>query len=106
MEQSLVGFGPNLRGVGLKHTRGLFVPSVNRWSIKRSPNDTKLDRRSTGSKPRPHDKSRSNPEMFNPHTRKKARNDHRRRTERRNAKRTTGKKLECMRCTRMQMQCT
>ena len=91
MEQSLVGFGPNLGGVGLQHTRGFFGPSVNRWSIKRSPNDTKLDRRSTGSKPRPLGKSRSNPEMFNLHTRKKARNDHRRRTKRRNAKRTTGK---------------
>ena len=29
MEQSLVGFGPNLGGVGLQHTRGLFGPSVN-----------------------------------------------------------------------------
>ena len=29
MEQSLVGFGPNWRGVGLQHTRGLFGPSVN-----------------------------------------------------------------------------
>ena len=63
-----MGFGPNWRGVGLQ--RGLFGPSDNRWSTKRSPNGTKLDRRSTGSKPRPHDKSRSNPEMFNTHTRK------------------------------------
>ena len=47
-------------GVGLQHTRGLFGPSVNRWSIKRSPNDPKLDRRSTGSKPRPLGKTRSN----------------------------------------------
>ena len=70
MERVLVGFGPNWKGVGLQHKRGLFGPSVNRWSIERSPNGTKLDRRSTGSKPRPHGKSRSNPEMFNPHTRK------------------------------------
>ena len=71
MEKVQVGFGPNWRGVGLQHTRGLFGPSVNRWSIKRSPNDTKLDRQSTGSKPRPLGKSRSNPEMFNPtHERK------------------------------------
>src|SRR5918995_1210652 len=97
MEGVLVGFGPLWKGVGLQHTRGLFGPSVNRWSIKRSPNGTKLDRRSTGSKPRLLGKSRSNPEMFNPHTRKKARNGHRRRTKRRNAKRTTGKKLGCMR---------
>ena len=97
MEGVWMGFGPLWRGVGLQQTRGLFGPSVNRWSIKRSPNGTKLDRRSTGSKPRPHDKSRSNPEMFNPHTRKKSRIDHRRRTKRRNGKRTTGKMLECMR---------
>ena len=51
MERVLVGFGPTWRGVGLQHTRGLFGPSVNRWSIKRSPNGTKLDRRSTSSKP-------------------------------------------------------
>ena len=44
--------------------------------------------------------------MFNPHTRKKARNGHRRRTKHRNAKRTTGKMLECIRRTRMQMKCT
>ena len=97
MEGVWMGFGPLWRGVGLQYTRGLYDSSDNRWSIKRSPNGTKLDRRSTGSKPRPLGKSRYNPEMFNPHTRKKARNDHRRRTERRNAKRTTGKMLECMR---------
>ena len=42
MEKVLVGFGTNWKGVGLQHTRGLFGPLVNRWSIKRSPNDTKL----------------------------------------------------------------
>ena len=70
------------------------------------PNDLRMERNLTGSKPRPLGKSRSNPEMFNPHTRKKGRIDHRRRTKRRNAKRTTGKMLECMRQTCMQMQCT
>ena len=70
-----MGFGPNWKGVGLQHTRGLLGPSVNRWSIKRSPNDTKLDRRSTGSKPRPHDKSRSNPKTFNTCTRKEVEKD-------------------------------
>ena len=70
-----MGFGPNWKGVGLQHTRGLFDPSVNRWSIKRSPNDTKLDRRSTGSKPRPLGKYWSNSEMFNPHTRKEVERD-------------------------------
>ena len=70
MEEVSVGFGPLWKGVGLQNTRGLFGPSVNRWSIKRSPNGTKLDRRSTGSKPRPHDKSRSYPKTFNTRTRK------------------------------------
>ena len=66
-----MGFGPLWKGVGLQPTRGLFGPSVNRWSIKQSPNGTKLDRRSTGSKPRPLGKSRPNLEMFNPtHERK------------------------------------
>ena len=75
MEGVWMGFGPLWRGVGLQHTRGLFGPSVNRWSIKQSPNGTKLDRRSTGSKPRPHDKSRSIPEMFNTHTQKEVERD-------------------------------
>ena len=70
MEEVLVGFGPLWKGVGLQHTRGLFGPSVNHWSIKRNPNGTKIDRRSTGSKPRPHEKSRSNPKTFNTRTRK------------------------------------
>ena len=71
MERVLVGFGPNWRGVGLQHTRGLFGPSVNRWSIKRSPNGTKLDRWSTGSKPRPHGKSQSNRKCLIPTHEKK-----------------------------------
>ena len=70
-----MGFGPLWRGVGLQHTWGLFGSSVNRWSIKRSPNGTKLDRRSTGSKPRPHDKSRSNPKTFNTRTQKEVERD-------------------------------
>ena len=41
--------GPRGPASGLAAPRGLFGPSVNRWSIKRSPNGTKLDRRSTGS---------------------------------------------------------
>ena len=75
MEGSLLGFGPLWRGVGLQHTRGLFDPSVNHWSIKRSPNDMKLDRRSTCSKPRPHDKSWFNPKTFNTRTRKEVERD-------------------------------
>ena len=50
--------------------KGVSVNSVNRWSIKRTPNGTKLDRRSTGGVPRPHGKSRSIPRKFNTRTRK------------------------------------
>ena len=62
---------PFWRGVGLQHTRGLCGSPVNRWSIKRTPNDTKFDRRSTGGVPRPLGKSRSIPRMFNTRTRKR-----------------------------------
>ena len=44
--------GLTWRGVGLQHTQGLYGSPVNRWSIKRTPNGTKLDGRSTGGKPR------------------------------------------------------
>ena len=65
MEGVLLGFGPLWRGVGLQHTQGLYGSSVNRWSIKRTPNGTKLDRRSTGAIPRPLGKPRANPRTFN-----------------------------------------
>ena len=68
MEDSLVGFGLFREGVLLQHTEGICGYPVNRWSTKRPPNGTKLDRWSTSSKPRPFGKSLSNPEMFNPHT--------------------------------------
>ena len=68
MEGVWMGFGPLWRGVGLQHTRGLYGSPVNRWSIKRTPNGMKLDRRSTGGKPRPLGKSRSNPRTFNTRT--------------------------------------
>ena len=48
-----MGFGPLWRGVGMEHTGGLYGSPVNRWSIKRTPNGTKLDRRSIGGVPRP-----------------------------------------------------
>ena len=70
MEGVWMGFGPLWRGVGLQHTRGLYGSPVNHWGIKRTPNGTKLDRRSTGSEPRPLGKSRSIPRKFNTHTRK------------------------------------
>ena len=70
IEGSLLGFGPLWRGVGLQHTRGLYGSPVNRWSIKRTPNGTKLDRRSTGGVPRLLGKSWSIPRKFNTRTRK------------------------------------
>ena len=59
MEGSLLGFGPLWRGVGLQHKESFYGYPVNRWSIKRTPNGTKLDRRSTGGVPRPLGKTRS-----------------------------------------------
>ena len=56
------------RGVGLQRERGFCGYPVNRWSTKRPPNDTKLDRRSTGAIPRPLDKPRSIPRTFNTQT--------------------------------------
>ena len=74
--ESMEGFGwvngLIWRAVGLHHKRGLRGYPVNRWSIKRPPNGTKLDRRSTGGVPRPLGKSRSIPRMFNTRTRKEA----------------------------------
>ena len=73
-----MGFGQLWRGVGLQHTRGLYGSSVNRWSMKQTPNGTKLDRRSTGSVPRPLGKSRSNPRTFNTRTQREAKGERRR----------------------------
>ena len=70
MEGVWMGFGPLSRGVVLQHTRGLYGSPVNRWSIKRTPNGTKLDRRSTSGVPRPLGKSWSILTMFNTRTRK------------------------------------
>ena len=106
MEESLVGFGLFREGVLLQHTNGLCGYPVNPRSTKRPPNGTKLVRWSTGGIPRPLDKPRSIPRMFDTHLRKKTRGVRRRRWECRIAKRTTGKMLGCMRRTRMQMQCT
>ena len=60
-----MGFGPLWKGVGLQDERGFYGYPVNRWSIKRPPNGTKLDRRSTSAIPRPLGKTRSIPRMFN-----------------------------------------
>src|SRR4051812_7989398 len=70
MEGVWMGFGPLLRGRWAAHKRGIYGYPVNRWSIKRPPNGTKLDRRSTGAIPRLLDKPRSIPRPFNTRTRK------------------------------------
>ena len=68
MEGSLLDFGPLWKGDGLQDERGVSGYAVNRWSIKRPPNGTKLDRRSTGGIPRPLGKPRSIPRKFNTRT--------------------------------------
>ena len=68
MEGSLLGFGPLWKGVGLQRERKVSGYAVNRWSIKRTPNGTKLDRRSTGAIPRPLGKPQSIPRKFNTHS--------------------------------------
>ena len=65
MEGVWMGYWATLEGVELQHSKGLCGYPVNRWSIKRTPNETKLDRRSTGGVPRPLGKPRSIPRMFN-----------------------------------------
>ena len=70
MEGVRMGFGPLWRGVGLQRERGISGYAVNRWSIKRPPNGTKLDRRSTGAIPRPLGKPRAIQRKFNTRTRK------------------------------------
>ena len=65
MEGVWMGFGPLWSGVGLQHKEGFYGYPANRWSIKRPPNGTKLDRPSTGAIPRPLGKPRSIPRKFN-----------------------------------------
>ena len=68
MEGSLLGLGPLWRGVGLQRERGVLGYAANRWSTKRTPNGTKLDRRSTGAIPRPFGKPLAIPRKFNTHS--------------------------------------
>ena len=60
-----MGFGPLWKGVRMQRERGFYGYPVNRWSIKRPPNGTKLDRRSTGAIPRPLGKPQSIPRKIN-----------------------------------------
>ena len=78
MVGSLLGFGQLWRGVGLQDERGFAGYAVNRWSTKRPPNCTKLDRRSTGAIPRPLGKTRSIPRMFNTHSQQETKGERRR----------------------------
>ena len=68
MEGSLLGFGPLWKGCWAATQRGLYGYPVNRWSTKRTPNGTKLDRRSTGAIPRPLGKPRAISRKFNTHS--------------------------------------
>ena len=65
MEGVWVSYWATLEGCWAAHKRGLYVYSVNHCSIKRTPNGTKLDRRSTGAIPRPLGKPRGIPRKFN-----------------------------------------
>ena len=78
MEGSLLGFCHFGRGVGLQLKEGFNGYPVNRWSIKRPPNGTKLDRRSTGGIPRPLGKPRAIPRKFNTHSQQETKGERRR----------------------------
>ena len=106
MEGVWMGFGPLWRGVGLQDTRDLYGSPVNRWCIKRTPNGTKFDRRSTSGVPGLLGKSHPIPRMFNTahEKRQKGAPEDVGVSE---CKTGNGKKmLGCMRRTRMQMRCT
>ena len=65
MEGVWMGYWATLKGCCAANKRGLYGFPVNRWSIKLTPNGTKLDRRSTGGIPRPLGKPRAIPRKFN-----------------------------------------
>ena len=79
MEGVWIGYWATLKGCWAANKRGFYGSPVNRWSIKRPPNGTKLDRWSPGGILRPLDKPQSIPRMFDTRTRKKTRGVHRRR---------------------------
>ena len=102
MEEVWMGYWAYLEGCWAATQRGFCGYPVNRWSIKRPPNGTKLDRWSTSGVPRPLGKTRFIPRTFNTRLRKETREVRRCMWECWIAKRTTGKKLGCMRRTHMQ----
>ena len=68
-----MGYWAVLEGCWAAHSKGLCGYPVNRWSFKRPPNGTKLDRWSTSGIPRPLGNPRSIPRTFNTRSRKKTR---------------------------------
>ena len=80
--KSMEGFGwdigPLWKGCWAEKREGFYGYPVNRWSIKRPPNGTKLDRRSTGGVPRPLGKSRTIPRMFNTRSQQETKGERRR----------------------------
>ena len=102
MEGVWMGFGPLWRGVGLQDERGFAGYTVNRWSIKQTPNGTKLDRRSTGGIPRPLGKTRSIPRTFNTRSQRETKRGTPEGIGVPDCKTDNGEKLGCMRRTRMQ----
>ena len=78
MEGGWMGFGPVWKGVGLQDERGFCGYPVNRWSTKRPPNGTKLDRRSTGAIPRPLGKPRAIPRKLNTRSQQETKGERRR----------------------------
>ena len=77
-EGSLLGFGPVWKGCWAAKGKGPYGYPVNRWSTKRPPNCTKLDRRSTGAIPRPLGKPRAIPRKFNTHSQRETKGGRRR----------------------------
>ena len=68
-----MGYWATLEGCWAAKRRRLYGYPVNRWSTKRPPNGTKLDRRSTDAIPRPLGKPRAILRKFNTRTRKETR---------------------------------
>ena len=73
-----MGSWADLEGCRAAREKGVSGCAVNRWSIKRPPNGTKLDRRSTGAIPRPLGKPRAIPRKFNTHSKRETKGERRR----------------------------
>ena len=73
-----MGSGPVWKGCWAAKREGLYGYAVNRWSTKRPPNGTKLDRRSTGGVPRPLEKARSISRTFNTRSQRETKGERRR----------------------------